>query len=196
MKRFFSIVILCVMAISLNAFSEEVMTGTKLDLINMDVSLFGVNLKEATRERIQQGLKNTNARILSEGADTFRDDYNTEDFFKGSQTLSFIYTEEGELAYAVYTFPSNSNVQKKRTLSQILENKYGEGTSLEVNGIEMGREWLFYNGILISLEQNPRTNKDYIMYENKEITTKYISQSGTKQLKILVSEYSAPQNAF
>ncbi|MBT4936370.1 hypothetical protein HON22_00470, partial [Candidatus Peregrinibacteria bacterium] len=202
MKRFFSVMLICIMGVFLNGCTKSIGSHSGIEkakkndnIIDKEVSLFGVNLKGATRDKLQKAIKKTSAKDYSVGAYGVVDLYDMSNFFEGSYLFSSTYTLEGDFAFALYTFPYEESPSLKiMQLKKLLFEKYGFPTSFYKNAEES--DWLFSNKILLSVRVEELKSKIHLSYTDLDTVKASLLQLRENKLPVSVNKYEFPKEGM
>ena len=128
------------------------------------VDLYGVQLREASRDQLLNALKNSGIRLISEaGKDDFYDVYDSSQVLPNSTRfyLGFV-KKDGKFAFAEYEF----NGLQQRQMLQRLIAKYGKAR--KINGQYLtDASWTWQiDSITISLKADWGAYKTRLTYQN------------------------------
>ena len=97
------------------------------------VEFFGVKLKNATRVQLRGALKNSPLQVEREEDNYWVDLYHSGAALEGSSQLAVGYTNQGQFAYAEYTFQSFMDTQQVQRIVDMVAAKYGKPTRFSGN---------------------------------------------------------------
>jgi len=102
------------------------------------VELFGVGLKKATRTQLRAAFQKSPLQVKREEDNYWVDLYRSDMALEGSSELAVGYTNQGQFAYAQYTFPSFMDTQQVQRIADMVAAKYGKPGKFSGN-VGLGR---------------------------------------------------------
>ncbi|MCL2459301.1 MAG: sel1 repeat family protein [Desulfobulbus sp.] len=149
------------------------------------LELFGVKLKNATRNQLRAAFRKSPLQVEREENSYWVDLYRSDRALEGSSQLAVGCTDRGQFAFAEYTFPSHLDTQQVQKIMDMVASKYGKPGKLSGN-IGLGEvEAIWERGQDMSIK----------VYSGWPDTTTYLRFSDSGAERQMLAEIEAKQAA-
>lgn len=150
---------------------------------SINLALFGVSLKNASRDQIREAVKKNGMRAIREDLSYWVDVYDPNDVLENATEFEAGYVSKtGKFAYAKYTFQSFMDTRLVENVVNMVSKKYGMPSTKSGN-YNLGRvsaQWNLNDGMQIDVYRGWPDTTTYLTYKD---TNNYFEMN--KEIDIL-----------
>lgn len=151
------------------------------------VELFGVSIKDATRDNFRQAVKNGGLKATREDNDYWYDNYAVSGVIPGASEFTVGYTmKQGKFAHAMYTFPSFIDVGQVKQVIDLVSKTYGKPNRVEGH----------YAAGEVKATWNLDGKTQLVVSRGWPVTTTYLQYINKAEKKLMEQEIKAHQSAL